>query len=162
MPGAGSNEHMKESSLVKQEDVLEEANEVTFPKTNIGTYVEYKEVKQTFEDTMEGELTTIELTGERGYRTAIAAHGVKHGDFYFEVEIMPYKTPTPFVDVVPSVRVGLSNFAEQSIEMPAGATKRSYAYSSTGKMITNSKYNSKQSNEPYSKYISSPADYLFD
>ena len=45
MPGAGSNEHMKESSLVKQEDVLEEANEVTFPKTNIGTYVEYKEVK---------------------------------------------------------------------------------------------------------------------
>ena len=95
--------------------------------------------------------TTIELTGERGYRTAIAGHGVKHGDFYFEVEILPYRTPTPFVDVVPSVRVGMTNFAEQSLEMPLGATKRSYAYSSTGKMISNAKYNSKQSNEPFNQ-----------
>ena len=54
----------------------------------------------------------IELTGERGYRTCIAGHGVKYGDFYFEVEILPYRTPTPFVDVTPSVRVGLANFSE--------------------------------------------------
>ena len=131
--------------------MLELSHEVTFPKTNIGTYAEYKEVKQPFDDTMEGELTTIELTGERGYRTAIAGHGVKHGDFYFEVEMLPYRTPTPFVDVVPSLRVGLTNFTEQSLEMPIGATKRSYAYSSKGKLITNAKFNSKQSNEPYSK-----------
>ena len=98
---------------------------------------------------MEGEFSTIELIGERGYRTAIAGHGVKHGDFYYEVEILPYRTPTPFVDVLPSVRVGMTNFAEQSLEMPIGATKRSYAYSSTGKMTTNAKYNSKESNEVY-------------
>lgn len=61
---------------------------------------------------MEGELTTIEVTGERGYRTALSGHGVKHGDFFFEVEMLPYRTPTPFVDVVPSVRVGYANFAE--------------------------------------------------
>ena len=90
-----------------------------------------------------GELTTIELTGERGYRTAIAGHGVKHGDYYYEVEMLAYRTPTPFVDVVPSIRVGFTNFNEQSLEMPIGATKRSYAYSSTGKLITNAKYNSK-------------------
>ena len=101
---------------------------------------------------MEGEITTIELTGERGYRTAIAGHGVKHGDYYFEVEVLPYRTPTPFVDVIPSVRVGLTNFAEQSLEMPIGSTKRSYAYSSTSKLITNAKFNSNQSNETFSKY----------
>jgi len=88
----------------------------------------------------------IELTGERGYRTCVAGHGVKHGDFYFEVEILPYKTPTPFVDVVPAVRVGLTNFEEQSLELPIGVTRRSYAYSSTGKLITSAKFNSKKSN----------------
>lgn len=58
------------------------------------------------------EQVMIELTGERGYRTCLAGHGVKHGDFYFEVEILPFRTPTPFVDVQPAVRVGLSNFSE--------------------------------------------------
>ena len=91
----------------------------------------------------------IELTGEKGYRTAIAGHGVKHGDFYFEVEMLEHKTPTPFIDVVPSVRVGFTNYREQSLEMPIGVTNRSYAYSSTGKMITNAKYSSKKSNEPF-------------
>lgn len=132
-------------------NVLELSHEVTFPQANIGTKVDYKEVKEAFENTMEGELTTIELTGERGYRTAIAGHGVKHGDFFFEVEMLAHPTPTPFVDVVPAIRVGLTNFGEQSLEMPLGATMRSYAYSSTGKLITNSKFSSKLSNEPYSK-----------
>ena len=27
------------------------------------------------------------FTGEKGYRTAISGHGVKHGHFYFEVEM---------------------------------------------------------------------------
>ena len=98
--------------------MLEFSHEVTFPRSNIGTYALYKEVKQVFEDvamTAEGgggELTTIELTGERGYRTAIAGHGVKHGDYYYEVEMLAYRTPTPFVDVVPSIRVGFTNFNE--------------------------------------------------
>lgn len=64
---------------------------------------------------------------------------------------MPFKTPTPFVDVVPAVRVGFTNIDEQSTEMPIGATKRSYAYSNNGKMITNAKFASKQNNEAYSK-----------
>ena len=96
--------------------------------------------------------TMVELTGERGYRTAISAHGVKHGDFFFEVEMLAYKTPTPFVDVVPAIRVGLTNFDEQSLELPLGASKRSYAYSSTGKLITNAKTNSKKTLTPFSKY----------
>ena len=114
--------------------------------------MEYRESKQAPEkESMEDELTTIELTGERGYRSAIAGHGVKHGDFYFEVEILPYRTPTPFVDVQPSVRVGFTNFNEQSLEMPIGVTKRSYAYSSNGKIVTNAKYSSRKNNEPFSK-----------
>ena len=98
------------------------------------------------------EQTMIELTGEKGYRTAIAGHGVKHGDFYFEVEMLEHKTPTPFIDVVPSVRVGFTNYREQSLEMPIGVTSRSYAYSSTGKMISNAKFNSKKSNDTFSKF----------
>lgn len=54
----------------------------------------------------------IELTGEKGYRTAISGHGVKHGDFFFEVEVLAHRTPTPFVDVQPAVRVGFTNFDE--------------------------------------------------
>lgn len=33
--------------------------------------------------------------------------------------------------------------------MPIGATKRSYAYSSTGKMISNAKFSRKKNNEPF-------------
>ena len=136
----------------RSQNLLEQSREVTFPRANIGSYVEYRESKQTLEKEMlDGELTTIELTGERGYRSAIAGHGVKHGDFYFEVEILPYRTPTPFVDIQPSVRVGFTNFSEQSLEMPIGVTKRSYAYSSNGKIVTNAKYSSKKSNESFSK-----------
>ena len=99
------------------------------------------------------ELTMIELTGEKGYRTAIAGHGVKHGDFYFEVEMLEHKTPTPFIDVVPSVRVGFTNYREQSLEMPIGVTNRSYAYSSAGKMISNAKYNSKKNKDTVKNQI---------
>mmetsp|Transcript_31492 Transcript_31492/g.41696 ORF Transcript_31492/g.41696 Transcript_31492/m.41696 type:complete len:87 (-) Transcript_31492:710-970(-) len=85
----------------------------------MGTFVEYSEGRLSTDDEV-SESATIELTGERGYRTCLAGHGVKHGDFYFEVEILPYRTPTPFIDVTPAVRVGLANFSEQSLEMPIG------------------------------------------
>ena len=52
----------------------------------------------------------IELTGEKGFRTAICTHGCKYGDFYFEVEMLSHKIPTPFLDVTPAVRVGFTNF----------------------------------------------------
>lgn len=97
------------------------------------------------------ELLSIELTGEKGYRSAIAGHGVKRGDYYFEVEMLPFKTPVPFLNVQPSLRVGLTNFAEQSVELPIGVSKRSYAYANTGKIITNAKSSSKVTNAPYGK-----------
>ena len=78
----------------------------------MGTYVNYREIKLSESESDCPDQTVIELTGERGYRTCIAGHGVKHGDFYFEVEVMPFKTPTPFVDVVPAVRVGFTNIDE--------------------------------------------------
>ena len=55
----------------------------------------------------------------------------------------------PFVGVQPAVRVGFANFEEQGLELPLGATKRSYTYSSNGRMITNSSYDTKRNNEPY-------------
>lgn len=126
------------SIVQKPQNVLETSSEVTFPAANVGSFVEYREIRLADDESDSAtDQVTIELTGERGYRTCMAGHGVKHGDFYFEVEILPYKTPTPFVDVVPAVRVGFANFSEQKLEMPIGATKRSYAYSSTGKIISN-------------------------
>ena len=91
---------------------LESSHEVTFPQVNIATYVDYRE-HVVGADKDSHEQIAIELTGERGYRTCIAGHGLKHGDYYFEVEVLPYRTPTPFVDVVPAVRVGFTNFEEQ-------------------------------------------------
>ena len=125
---------------------------MTFPRSNVGTYVEYREVDPQIDNEMnDAELVAIELTGENGYRSAVAGHGAKHGDYYFEVEMLPFKTPIPFLNVQPSLRVGLTNFAEQSIEMPIGVSRRSYAYSSSGKVVTNAKFSSKKTNDPYGK-----------
>lgn len=70
----------------------------------------------------------VELTGEKGFRTAICQNGLKYGDFYFEVEILAHQIPTPFLDVTPAVRIGFTNFNEQNVELPIGCKKRSYAY----------------------------------
>jgi len=54
----------------------------------------------------------IVLTGEQGYRSAIVSHGIAgkdHSSFYFEVEMLPAKTPLPFLNIKPAVRVGLCN-----------------------------------------------------
>ena len=69
---------------IKMSSRIEEElqREVGFPKANIGTYVEYEETVDLDED------MKLDLTGEKGYRTVIAGHGVKHGDYYFEVEIL--------------------------------------------------------------------------
>ena len=47
-----------------------------------------------------------------GYKTAISGHGVNHGDYYFELEVLSPKTPLPFVGVKPALRVGLTTFDE--------------------------------------------------
>ena len=117
--------------------------EVGFPKANLGAYVEYEEVGDLDDDIKH------ELTGEKGYRTMITGHGVKHGDYYFEVEVLPPKIPVPFIGVKPAIRVGFTNFEEQGLELPLGVTKRSYTYASNGRMITNAKYRSEKNNEPY-------------
>jgi hypothetical protein len=77
------------------------------------------------------------LTGDKGYKTALVGHGVKHGDYYFEVEVLAPKTPLPFVGVKPAVRVGLTTFKEQDLELPIGASNRSYTYGCTGRLISN-------------------------
>jgi hypothetical protein len=91
------------------------------------------------------------LTGEKGHRTAIISHGIGGRDscsMYFEIEILPAKTPLPFVNIKPAVRVGFCNVDIQDIEMPLGSNKVSYCYSSNGKLITNSK-SSKETYETY-------------
>ena len=82
----------------------------------------------------------ITLTGEKGYRTAIASHGLSgkhHKSVYFEVEIIPPKTPLPFINVKSAIRVGLCNVDVQDTEKPLGSNRISYCYSSTGKLVNN-------------------------
>lgn len=88
----------------------------------------------------------VPIIGEQGYLTCVASHGVsgrptKSNDssFYFEVEILPPKTPLPFVNVKPAVRVGLCNLEAQDCDKPLGSNPLSYAYASTGKLITGCK-----------------------
>lgn len=83
----------------------------------------------------------IVLTGEKGYRTAIVSHGISgkhHKCYYFEVEVLPPKTPLPFVNIKPGVRVGLCNVDVQNTDKPLGSNKISYGYSNTGKLINDS------------------------
>ena len=126
-----------------EDDLL---REVGFPKANIASFSECKEI---FDERDNMTYGTYELTGEKGYRTIMTGHGVKYGDYYYEVEVLEPKTPTPFVGVKPALRVGFANFEEQGLELPLGTTERSYTYSSNGRMITNSSYDSKKNNEPY-------------
>ena len=82
------------------------------------------------------------LTGEKGHRTAIISHGIGGRDtcsMYFEVEILPAKTPLPFINIKPAIRIGLCNVDIQDIEKPLGSNKVSYCYSSNGKLVTDSK-----------------------
>lgn len=111
-----------------------------FPTSNVAEYV-----------TVETETDSqIVLTGEKGYKTALASYGVKHGDYYFEVEVLAPKVPLPFIGVKPALRVGLTTFKEQDLELPIGASTRSYTYTSTGRMVTNQKY-PKEVNESFCK-----------
>ena len=73
------------------------------------------------------------MTGDAGYKTAICALGAQFGDYYYEVEVLAPKTPLPYLDVQPAIRVGFSVFKEQNLEMPIGSSKRSYAYNSNGR-----------------------------
>ena len=98
--------------------------------------MEYEEIGQSEEE------LKYQITGEQGYRTAITGHGIKHGDFYWAVEVLPHKTPLPFAKIQPALRVGFCNFEEQNLELPLGTTRRSYAYCSNGRMVSNAKYKS--------------------
>lgn len=92
----------------------------------------------------------IVLTGEQGYRTAMVSHGISgkdHCTFYMEVEFLPPKTPLPYINVKPGVRVGICNVDIQDTDKPLGSNSISYAYSSTGKMINNSQVQSM--NQPF-------------
>ena len=55
---------------------------------------------------------TLMLTGEKGYRTALASHGFNEGCYFFEVEMLQPLMPLPFINVQPSLRVGFACFDE--------------------------------------------------
>lgn len=92
----------------------------------------------------------IIVTGEQGYRSAIVSHGISgkdHSSFYFEMEVLPPKTPLPFVNIKPAVRVGICNLDIQNVDKPLGSNLVSYSYASTGKLVHNAQ--SKVSNCAY-------------
>jgi hypothetical protein len=68
------------------------------------------------------------------------------------VEVLAPKTPLPFVGVKPAVRVGLTTFKEQDLEMPLGVQNRSYTYGCTGRLISNQKYSKDINNDTYCKF----------
>ena len=60
---------------------------------------------------------------------------------------MPPKTPLPFVNIKPAMRVGLCNVDIQNVDKPLGSNEVSYTYSSTGKLVNNGQ--SKMLNSSY-------------
>ena len=92
---------------------------------------------------------TLLLTGEKGYRTAICSHAFNEGCYYFEVEMLPPLTPLPFLNVQPALRIGFACLDDQDLELPLGIHPRSYAYSSSGKVLNSAKSSSARVNESF-------------
>jgi len=59
------------------------------------------------------------------------------------------KTPLPYVNIKPAIRVGVCQVDIQDVDKPLGSNKISYGYASTGKLVNNSK--GKTYNQVYSK-----------
>jgi hypothetical protein len=125
-----------------------EIDEVGFPSPNIARYVTLQKERHSSAG------STFVITGEKGQKTAISGHGVKHGDYYFEIEVLDALKPLPFVGVNPALRVGFTTFDEQNLELPLGTSQRSYAYASTGRMITKEKFSKSNNNTQYGKIAS--------
>ena len=68
---------------------------------------------------------------------------------------MPPKTPLPFVNVKPAVRVGICSPEWQDCDKPLGSNPLSFCYSSTGKLVTDSK-TCQNENETYRKLKNFP------
>ncbi len=94
---------------------------------------------------------TYLLTGDQGYKSAVCQYGANFGDYYFEVTLQQPKTPLPFVGVQPAIRVGFTVLEDQNLEMPLGATARSYAFNSIGRLITNALYDQATRDVPICK-----------
>jgi hypothetical protein len=70
----------------------------------------HKFAKSKLIDAVQDKNKPIILTGEQGYRTAIASHGITgrdHGVFYYEVTFLQPKTPMPFINIKSAIRVGV-------------------------------------------------------
>lgn len=50
--------------------------------------------------------------------------------------MLPPQIPLPFINVQPSLRIGYASLEDQDLELPLGINARSYAYASTGKIIS--------------------------
>lgn len=95
---------------------------------------------------------TLFLGGDKGYRTALCSHGFTEGCYYFEVEMLAPALPLPFPGVQPALRIGFA-CEDQDLELPLGTHPRSYAYSSSGKLVNSSKSNSSRTNQPFCKCL---------
>ena len=138
-------------------DPLPRQDIVYFHEYNRSPYIQISQNQENLIDKKE----LIALQGDQGYLTAISSHGIsgqnKHEEndscFYFEVDVLPPKTPLPFVNVKPAVRVGVCNLEAQDADKPLGSNKLSYAYSSTGQMINNCRADQKNFNDTFCKYF---------
>ena len=70
---------------------------------------------------------------------------------YFEIDYLSPKTPLPFLNIKPAMRVGVCQIDVQDVNKPFGSNILSYAYSNTGKLIRDGKADGKRANDPYSK-----------
>ena len=81
----------------------------------------------------------LTLVGEKGYRMALATHGVERGEWFFEISILrradhtseplPYASADPSLE--PHFRLGFST-RQGDLQSPVGYDKHSFAYRDVG------------------------------
>ena len=68
----------------------------------------------------------LTATGHKGYTSVLSNYPIIEGSYYFEVKILNPKTPLPFPNVAPHIRIGFAT-SEFKSELPLGCDTRSYA-----------------------------------
>jgi Set1/Ash2 histone methyltransferase complex subunit ASH2 len=84
----------------------------------------------------------LTATGHKGYTSVLSNYPIIEGAYYFEVKILNHKTPLPFPNVTPHIRIGFAT-CEFKSELPLGCDAKSYAIrDKDGEKMENG-YNSK-------------------
>jgi hypothetical protein len=90
LPNFGRNNQQAQEEQKQPALILK----VGFPKLNRCPFLTYTKIRDESQRTR-----AFEFIGEQGYRSAFSGHGVKHGHYYFEVEINTPLLPLPFISV---------------------------------------------------------------